>query len=750
MNICHRSRTSSLFRAIGSFLSVLTMFMWSSLAMAQTGLEPIDGGTFEGGESIPSDTQIGSGPDLSATITKVTVRIRPTGHKLVVKLEICNDGDDVAGPFPVSLFLSTDATWDDNDDLLQSFMIDALGPSACIQSTKADYRFKVPKLDSLDALFAIVVLDPNSDVANELVTTNNVLVESLQGPFVSSGTRVPGQFVTLAHPSIQADSVVTVTFSGPNAYVVSAMTDLTTAGQAKIPVPVMMDLATSEFTRGTVSVSIDGLAGQASLKIRDLPEVDAEPGEITREFLLFAMDNYASVTSKLTRLSDETGFGVADAVAAIDTQVASLQAMDAELASRQVALEIDGETVVMDAVQLRLLDRFVAATVLGVAEETEESLVVSSSGVLNKRQTRSSPLTLQGLADRLKKIKSTGLAGAQALGSGISVTAGTVGLAASFVPGGQGVAAGAAILTVTSTSAITGMAATGSFVADVAIDALEGRIPNVYRAGQNALVVVGNGVKSIVITAAGAASWAGSTIVSIFGLAEDTRAVVQGVRDLQCASQSELKGLTFVPDSPVSLGEFCSLTDATGTQSSPIDSTPLNPDDGLPENTSDVGTFSASITIPGFSLTFAPSLVVGENDGMFSGTITVSNIPTVSAAENITDPFNSAIMALMFDPREIVETGTFRFSDQAFEERVGEATLFYTTPQIADPDGTHVVFDAISGTVTLTAFDSNSGGRLAGTFNATVEGTQDIGTEDDPMERTLTGTITGSFDVPVF
>ena len=54
--------------------------------------------------------------------------------------------------------------------------------------------------------------------------------------------------------------------------------------------------------------------------------------------------------------------------------------------------------------------------------------------------------------------------------------------------------------------------------------------------------------------------------------------------------------------------------------------------------------------------------------------------------------------------------------------------------------------------MTLTVYTPGSGGRLAGSFTATIEGQQVTKLPDgdeDPTIVTLTGTITASFDAPI-
>ena len=176
--------------------------------------------------------------------------------------------------------------------------------------------------------------------------------------------------ITIAHPSIEEGSTVEVTFSGPNGYEVSTMADLTAPGQVKLATPPFVDVATATVLPGTVTVSVDGLTSAlATLKIRDLPGVDAEPGAIAREVLLFAMENYDGVISKLEQQSADSGLDSTDLVTSILSVQDSLESMAAELAGQQLTLEVEDGFVSMGPEQLRLLDRLVAAHFMGALEE---------------------------------------------------------------------------------------------------------------------------------------------------------------------------------------------------------------------------------------------------------------------------------------------------------------------------------------------------------------------------------------------
>ena len=515
---------------------------------------------------VTPDGVIG-GPELTGTITKVKGRYKPSGHKLILKQEICNEGNEAAGEFPVSLFLSGDDTWDADDELLQSVMIESLDPGACITKPNAAHKFKVSGIPSLDGMFAIVVIDPNEDVTNELSTTDNVLSMPITGPFLSSGKRVPGQFLTIAHPSIEGGSMVEVTFSGPNGYEVSTMADLTTPGAVTLATPPFVDVATSNVIPGTVTVSVDGITSAlATFKILDLPGVDADPGAITREVLLFAMGNYDDVISKLEQQSADSGLDSENLLNSISAVQNSLGSMAEELAGQQLTLEVDDGFVAIDAEQLRLLDRLLAAHFTGALEEARKSGTSQASlpGAQSIRLAQSQFLTREGIGQMLRDIKAQGVPGALALGSYVSVTAGTVGLVAVVIPGGQPLAASAAGFAVFSTVIVTSTTAVGSFLADLTIDAVEGRTPDFYNAGQNAQGVLEDGVTSLALTAGGTIKWAGATLSSIGGLIFDTNGGVTAIRDLQCASSSNLiprvKAVTIAQATSVPVGQFCVAT----------------------------------------------------------------------------------------------------------------------------------------------------------------------------------------------
>jgi len=167
----------------------------------------------------------------------------------------------------------------------------------------------------------------------------------------------------------------------------------------------------------------------------------------------------------------------------------------------------------------------------------------------------------------------------------------------------------------------------------------------------------------------------------------------------------------------------------------------------------DSDSFSVTINIPGFPLSFNPTLVIGANDAAATGDVNVSNVPTIFAFENAMS-LSLEMFALYFDPRQIDGPGDYilRSLDQVLMEQIGEASIVYVDNEIKNvDDGTPVVFTSTGGTVSLTKYGENDGDKLVGTFSATISGDRVYGVDAnaDPLESTVTGTMNGSFNVEV-
>ncbi len=132
--------------------------------------------------------------DLTGTITKVKVKEKRAGLKLVVKFDACNVGNDaVVVPLVVSLFKSDDQDLSGDDLLLQSFLIQTtIGSGQCALTDKGKrHKFKVKNLTDLSNSFALVVID-FENVITENDEKNNIFSAAITVPNDGRETDGPG------------------------------------------------------------------------------------------------------------------------------------------------------------------------------------------------------------------------------------------------------------------------------------------------------------------------------------------------------------------------------------------------------------------------------------------------------------------------------------------------------------------------------------------------------------------------------
>lgn len=197
------------------------------------------------------------------------------------------------------------------------------------------------------------------------------------------------------------------------------------------------------------------------------------------------------------------------------------------------------------------------------------------------------------------------------------------------------------------------------------------------------------------------------------------------------------------------------VTDAAGNvrgASATIKVTDGNDDD---DDTDDIGnnsSFSATITIPGHTVSFHPdpsfskaSEISGQNDYM-----------SMVAYEDPLHALDSSSMQFVIDTNQVKGPGSYPIGltlvDLGGDIHSGAATMTFFADDIRNnDDGSPVIFAAEAGTITFTEFSTNSGGRIKGRFTAHILGNHVSGFDNDGDEIRveLTGTVSGSFDLTI-
>ena len=114
--------------------------------------------------------------DLTATFTKAKQKVKSSGDKLVAKFTVNNIGTETAeGPFPVSLYLSNDDSFDAEDELLETFTINRIK-----QDQPKSRSFKRKGFSSLDGKFVFIVIDAEG-VLQDGNLENNVIAQQISG-----------------------------------------------------------------------------------------------------------------------------------------------------------------------------------------------------------------------------------------------------------------------------------------------------------------------------------------------------------------------------------------------------------------------------------------------------------------------------------------------------------------------------------------------------------------------------------------
>ena len=114
--------------------------------------------------------------DLTATFTQAKRKVTSSGDKLVTEFTLNNIGTETAqGPFPISIFLSNDNTFDAQDQLLETFTFNRIK-----QDRQKSRSFKRKGFSSLTGMFVLIVIDAEG-VVQDGNRDNNVVAKQISG-----------------------------------------------------------------------------------------------------------------------------------------------------------------------------------------------------------------------------------------------------------------------------------------------------------------------------------------------------------------------------------------------------------------------------------------------------------------------------------------------------------------------------------------------------------------------------------------
>ncbi len=245
----------------------------------------------------------------------------------------------------------------------------------------------------------------------------------------------PGEFVTLSHDGISANSEHTVEFKDAAGVTVRVLAFAEGAGELDVAVPVHVDAAAGTMGAGQWTVSIQNLSGEATIDVNDLHTLPGvAPGAIFKAFLEVSIAEYERTLENLNTMGQQFGPEAgAEAVAALNARVAEVQSTLDELESTgelQVDLGELGVTT-LSGESLVMADRLLVNMIAGI---DENSGVAAKESVRRRGVDECIPNPPSGLTieecmrevinDILRRTQSSGtrLAGYLATGVGVTIT----------------------------------------------------------------------------------------------------------------------------------------------------------------------------------------------------------------------------------------------------------------------------------------------------------------------------------------
>jgi len=162
---------------------------------------------------------------------------------------------------------------------------------------------------------------------------------------------------------------------------------------------------------------------------------------------------------------------------------------------------------------------------------------------------------------------------------------------------------------------------------------------------------------------------------------------------------------------------------------------------------------TVQITLDGRNVPFQAT-PKATNQGTYDGVAHLRDIVGFEAINGALGSPSAADLLMMFDRRQITGTGIYALAqpDVVFDKQAAQTSFVYAGPAFTNAnDGTPVVFSSTGGSVTLMWFGTSIGAKVTGRFSATLSGDQTTGPDGQGgwLSRTITGTVTGDFDVTI-
>lgn len=542
----------------------------------------------------------------------------------------------------------------------------------------------------------------------------------------------PGEFITISDESVKAGESSQVSFKAGNGYEVSFAVQDTSDGTARFPVPMYVDPSTGAQT-GAVFVSVNGKEAKGAFTIKAIPDLEMPAGEVYVSYMEKIISELESTKLHLQQTRDEESMAFIDsAIAKIDAKIAWCNEKVSQIrTTRTLTLSTnDGKAYTLSEDNLKMLDQWLAAWVLGMDAALTAPAAMSAEGLnMDNWGNISGDERLQrikGSIDHVLDEFERGLEGGKVYIGGVSLGF----AAAGFLVGGPvgGIIGGAFGLALAYAQAGYELGTAAIF--ERMCESFSSKSREAYDWSKGLLN------QAISIATSGLSTLEGKLgdLFNYIDTALDVKDVVDSAENMRC---KDYKVSSLMGSSALTIQDFCGGETVFETDS-----------------------LTAEISISGassYSRSFSPAHVLATFATISDGDADVMvGIPAMIGSDLIyasDTVWQGDILVLMLSPNL---TGPFPdeipVSDLWLVEG-GLADLTFSTPHLKHdtPLNDPVVFKVSpeGGTIFLDAYGTNVGELIKGTFSFKIEAELDHWDymQDDYGEPDyLTGTISGSFE----
>jgi len=272
---------------------------------------------------------------------------------------------------------------------------------------------------------------------------------------------IPGVFFGVRHDSIKNGDTVKVRFVGSNGFDITVETTADSDGETRVAAPPLINMTTGAFETGDVMVSIEGITGERTLLLDELPVLEGwTRGELMTAVLDQSIADLVNATANTGALGNEfPTVPVDEDINNMTTAMNEIKALRDELAnSGELEFQLaDGTATTLSGDEIDTLERYLAGILLGASQEMDRlSGTAKTNGTLPQSKVLGSSTRVgfsrqdfQNFQDSLER----GVKGGSVLLAGVAVGVGLVSLFGAGPVAAVAAAAGVAIAGVTAVHA---------------------------------------------------------------------------------------------------------------------------------------------------------------------------------------------------------------------------------------------------------------------------------------------------------